>query len=1045
MENSTPTDQTSRSQQEAAATQQAPTTDNVSLQDVDTTIPDLPTWTASDYESHIKGSGALKLADSGVAPLIAAARGYKRIDADNFAAEKKIMKVTARSNQGRRMERTLASDGLDGMQMPWYSAADIHIAFRQETQVEPHTYQVRPAVPEDNEHGKPIKYEFIAKGGSPLDIHPATPVAWIDQTPVTMFAEGLLKGDAALSAYLHSNGVPYSELVSEGVTDPVAKLRGLLESIPEADRVLIVSVGGIYNTTQNPIDWREINLRGRTGWIAFDADLESNPFVHRAAVELQRRLLENSKMTKVLFLNPRVVGGEQGETSKYGVDDYLAKVGSWKQLTSRMMAKLPNPPKRSDDETPGNWRIHPKGLFAEECHAVMDGVGGSVGRYEWRRVLDLGGRVLSLESRRQPTDQEIKTGLFNANVHATDIDESNVEIEVSWHANGVDQSAVVTGSKSILNYPPADWDRKGAEIPDSLLLHRLWPPRGAKGEQWITAVKGNRSEDTARKTRWMQMGWVPVEHGSPVFLIGDQVVGDTEVVASAVSGVDESMLRVAPHFGVGSSLEGDLEDETYREIVRSDFRDVIDAYIHSKAWTDPTTAALVLAGALRPSIPLRPRTTLYFWGPAGGGKSWTAKCMMYFWARNLGDWHDKLPASAKDTGAYLEASVSMAPIWVVDDMAPSVNKRQAESEMAKLEDLTRAIFNNASKGRMNADMTSKKVNKPITQLILTAENELNTPSVKERLIPAYIGRGKLNPSSDPTDAIDQMSMDEGTQARFTSHVIKYLRGAAVNYAGGWAAYMDGLESKRSELQASAKTLMRERGASAGSLQRTTSLAADLMLTFAVLQSLASELDMDREFVQMLGVEDGLGGELVNIVFNAHADNQNATPGRSLIRALSALLASGGAHVVSAENPTRPPIEGATDSEAIMNQRLGWMPGGAAGEMRPGGPSIGTVITLNHTQVILFDAETAFSKAQASYPHLIQYGQGTGSAWASIWDEGLSPDFIVRRANSRGTMLSTYRARVGSQRISGIPLEVGRIISGSLTIDDLENDSTEDGR
>lgn len=1013
------------------------------LADVRAHVPTLPQWRASDY--HLEGSGAAKLADSGVAPLVAAARGYKTVGVGNFAEEMKRMSVKMITKQGKRFKETLNVQGQDGMQMPWYSAADIQIANRDGKPVTPFTYQIRPSHPADNEHGKPIKYEFLPNVGTPLDIHPATPLDWIDTTPKVMFAEGMLKGDSALSAYLHAQGVEYQALASEGIEDPAARLRELMNAIPHEDRVLIISIAGINNTSQHPADWREIALKGREGWIAFDADLADNRFVYQAAVDLHRRLDEKSKMSRVLFLNPQIVGGDGGEMAKAGVDDYLAKVGTWHDLVRMITPKLPEPPRSSAEEVPGNWRISKDGLFTEECSAVNDGPGGQLSGYTWNSVLDLGGRILGLEARRQPTDQELRSGLFNENVGSSDVEEAEVQIEVTWTRDGHDSKVIVTGPKSILNYSPVDWDRKGADIPDPLLLHPSWPPRGAKGDSWLSAIKACRGHETEHTTRWLQMGWVPVAGREPVFLIGDQVIGDPDVAVSAVAGIDESNLGVAPHFGVGTDIDGEWEDEAYREKVRSDISAVIRAYIDDEPWTDPSTAALVLAVALRPAIPLRPRTTCYLWGPKGRGKSWTAQAMMYFWSRNKSDWQDRLPGSAKDTFAFLEMVVSQTPIWVVDDLAPSTSKRQSENETAKLEDLTRAIFNNASKGRMNADMTSRKVNKPISQLIITAENELTTPSAKERLIPAYIGAGKLNPSNEPTDAINAMALDHGVQARLTAHFLKYIRRTAVNSAGGWESFMASLGKSRQGLQEVAKKLMIEMGAPKGSLERTTSLAADVMLTFEVLKDMANELGMERSFVKRLeNGPEGLGRRLVELVNNAHADNQNSSPGRSLVRALSGLLAAGGGHIISGEDPSRPPFTATAEGDSMVNHRLGWAPaGGGNGELRPCGPTIGTMLEIKGEKVILFDADTAFSKAQDAYPSLIAYGQGTGSAWASIWDEGIAPSFIPRRKNSRGTNVSTYRSRIGNSRICGVPIEVNTIISGSLTVDDLADNSDDD--
>lgn len=1018
----------------AAAPKSAPT-----LSGVNFTIPDLPSWEPEDYYSHIAGSGAEKLADSGVAPLVAAARGYKRIDHTNFAVELKTMNVKPTTDQGRRWKSSLSTPGKDAMQMPWYSIASLQVAERRKEALIPLTYQLRPEFPSTNKAGKPMKYEFVKDAITPLDLHPATPVSWIDTTPVVMFAEGMLKGDAALSAYLRANGATWDELRSEGVADPRAALKSLLDRIPEDDRVLIISIAGIHNAHQHPMDWREIALKGRTGWIAFDADLSVNPHVHAAAKKLFLQLDEKSKMSEVLFLNPEINSGDNGEMAKAGVDDYLAKVGTWNELIAQLTPNMPAAPARSEDERPGNWRVSKDGMSVEECVAINDGPGGTVGRYEWRTQVDLGGRVVSLEAVRQPTDQELRTGLFNPRVQPADIEDSQVEIEVSWAGpGGTEQKALVTGPEIILNYTPGEWIRHKAVVPRELLLHGSWPPRAQKGENWLTAIKNNRTEEIVFKTKWMQMGWVPVEGGDPVYLIGDQVIGDADL-STAVCGVDDRKVPVAQHYGVGDLVDGDYDDEAYRQLVREDFQKVIDAYILSKAWTEDATAALTLAVALRPTIPLRPRASIYLWGPKGKGKSWTAQCMMYFWARKKTDWLDKLPGQAKDTAAAIENALAYTPIWVIDDMAPSSVKRQAEQEDAKLSDMTRAIFNNAGKGRMNADMTARKTNKPMTQLIMTAENELTTPSAKERLIPVFIGPGKLNPSKEATDRINKMARLDGAQARFTSHVLRYIRRSAINTLGGWEAYMTGLEEKRIQVQNTAGTIMKKLGAASGSLERTTTLASDVLITFEILKQLAQELDMGSDVIKMFSVNQ-LGGEIINLVNKAHAANQQAAPGLSLIRALSALLASGAAHVISGDDPNRPPIEGTDSGESLANAGLGWMGGSSDGSMRPGGNSIGTVITATDPdgiprKVILFDLHTAFAKAQAAYPVLIPYGQGTGSAWSSVWDEGLAVDYLARSKNNSGTILNTVRRAVGSRRISGVPVEVDVILRGGASGDD----------
>jgi hypothetical protein len=989
----------------------------------------LPPWIAADYAASITGSGASKLADSGVAPLVAAARGYKRIDKTNYAEMARTMQVVGNSGQGKRFKRTLSAPGKDGMLMPWYSLGGIMKAVREGERPVPHTYQVRPEFPENNEAGKPLKYEFVANIGTPLDLHPGIPTDWIDTTPVVMFAEGMLKGDSALSAYLVHNGITYSELRSEGVDNPVAKLRELLERIPHDERVLIVSIGGVFNASGNAVDWREIALKDRIGWIAFDADIAVNAAVHAAANKLSTQLFEKSRMAEVLYLNPEVTSGDDGSMAKAGVDDFLAKSGDWAALIHQLDDVMPDAPAKNTEDKIGNWRVGSTGQFVEECVALNTGAGGTIGEYRWERRIDIGGRVVALEARRQPTDQELKTGIFNPNVKTEDIDDAQVEIEFSWHLNGRDQTATVTGPETILGDRPEEWTRKKAVIPSDLLLHPEWPPRGARGESWLKAIKAHKPEEVAFKTRWMQMGWVPVQDGNPVFIIGDQVVGDLESKASVLPGVSAREIDVIQKYGVGENLSGDFDDEAFREEGRSNFRTIMDTYIYSNAWTDLSTATVVLAAALRPTIPVRPKASIFIHGPKGKGKSWTAECMMHFWARRRGDWHEELPGSAKDTAAAMENAVARTPIWVIDDLAPSAVRRQAEQEDAKLADITRAIFNNATKLRMNADMTAKKSNKPITQLIMTAENELSTPSAKERLIPLYVGEGKLNPEKAPTDALNDIARDKGTPARFTAQVIKYIRYAANTHPGGWAAYVSAMEGARSQLKDQISGLMKELGAASGSLERTSTLAADVMLTFFILENLARELDMGDEFAEQFGVDGAMSMSVIQLVTNAHAENQQAAPGASLVRALGELLASGKAHVISGDDPARAPIVGTEKSEAMANSRLGWAAGGHDGTLRPSGTNIGNVVTImdknrQPQKVVLFAVDTAFNAAQDAYPGLIPHGQKPTEGWRAAWEEKLTPPFIKRNGESGGKPKSTYRYN----GMSGVPIEVSVLLN-----------------
>lgn len=170
-----------------------------------------------------------------------------------------------------------------------------------------------------------------------------------------------------------------------------------------------------------------------------------------------------------------------------------------------------------------------------------------------------------------------------------------------------------------------------------------------------------------------------------------------------------------------------------------------------------------------------------------------------------------------------------------------------------------------------------------------------------------------------------------------------------------------------------------------------------------------DLDMGRDFRDQF---DELGMSVIKLVTEAHADNQQSTQGASLVRSLSALLASGQAHAISGDDPTRPPFISNEEGEGLANDMLSSKTRGSDGTLRPGGPTIGTVVIVKGKRVILFDQMTAFAKAQSAFPTLIQHGQGTGSCWASVWEEGLGSKHMTRTKNPNGRYQNTYRAGVG---------------------------------
>ena len=356
----------------------------------------------------------------------------------------------------------------------------------------------------------------------------------------------------------------------------------------------------------------------------------------------------------------------------------------------------------------------------------------------------MAGRVQGILTRRSVSDREAATGLPDTFAEAA-AGTTTVRLEVSWF----DPDTGRPGAGAWSPAPPAcspttpgtgTGTRTAAHIPAPLLAHPDWPP----DRSWLTAVKNHRRAETETRTVWDHMGWVPVDGGSPVYVVGGQVVGADGFTTSVLPGVDDAVLAGADRFGV---IEPE-DDEQLRAVVL----EVLDAYLNG-TWSDKRVAALVLAAALRPVAAHHCHAVVSLVGPKGHGKSFTAATIMSFWQARPGAWGpNRLPGSAQDTVASTELAVSRANIWVVDDLAPSPNRRTADAEQDRMGTLIRNVHNRAAKRRSTPGMQARQVHDPRALLIVTAENDSMVSSVADRVIRVPITRGSL----DQDKAVDRM-------------------------------------------------------------------------------------------------------------------------------------------------------------------------------------------------------------------------------------------------------------------------------------------------
>lgn len=983
-----------------------------------------PTWQPEQYEPSIFASGAEKLADSAVAPLVAVARGYRTVTSETVkGAVVDYGFGDVNSREGRQVRRIVGSS--DAMFMQWYRTDDVVTAHRArerarargiDTPVSPRSASLQlrpnPANARVNDRGKPVKYELVTGSVSSIGVHPAMPESWISDPARVFITEGALKGDSALTGLLRHHGISEDKLA---VADPDTArdlLTGVLESFEPEDRVLVLSLVGVGNWHHNP-DWNMLDVRGKDVLVAFDGDVRENIDVWRQADKLWPFLGtgksgHGGKGGNVMLVDiPTEVGGRD----KPGVDDYLAATGKWADLVAASTPDLPARPAADDQARPGDLRVDDETCTVQKLTEVTDDFGTPQG-VTWKSEYDLAGRILEYGSTRFPTDAETRTGVLGAGtdgVKGNVVERTSAAVQVSWREpdaapDSDPQIAVATGTVDMLADDPNQWHRRGHVVPGELAAHPSWPPK----PDWLKAIKGHRRDDIDHKVAWERMGWVPAaDGGSPVFIAGESVVGaNGDTPDAAMSGVTDKVVSRASSFGV----EVPADDDATRAAIRG----VLAAYTGG-AWSDKRVAAVVLAAALRPVVPLPPRLSIFLSGPPRRGKSWTASTMMAFWQAQPGAFWESLPGAASDTLPATENALSRAPIWVIDDLPPSADKRKSMSDQAKVGSLIRAVFNGAPRQKMFADGTTRPAPDPLSLLVVTSENLMTVSSEMDRVVHIPVSDGFLSPSRKPTDAIADM-------AEYTSLPMQ-VAGACARFVanqGATKGWPDALAWWR-ERMVEGKTVAADAiGRDDPNATRHAQTAASLALGLQVLAEVALDLDM-HDVLDTIG---DLFDDLHSMVRDCFTEQKNATPGARVIEAVRSVLAGGRGHLV-APGVGGPPMPGNDEmfggQATSVNAKLGWPALSDDNDTpRPNGVPIGSLMCEDGQWFALLDYRMAFTVAQAAFPELIPHGQSATSTWNSAWGEGWASGPWKRKGAGQGRMKPYVRAH-GEEGVP-VPLE-----------------------
>lgn len=988
-----------------------------------------------DYSPWQEGpSGANKLHSSAVAPLVASARGYVTVIPETLKQHIDDARVGSMTTREGRQYAKVVRETTSALLMPWFRMDHVVDGWSQGNTIIPTTVQMRPAAPY-SPPGKPsMKYIQHTGARAVIDMHPSTPASWWKTAPKILFVEGLLKGDAALTALLRDAGIDDAKLADATVTDPRQTLHDLMETVPVENRALVLSFFGV-GTWHRLEEWTSLNINDRDEYIAFDGDMRTNVNVWSQADQLVRFLVGRSSKSStgsVRIVDMNMVTPEAAN-KKLGIDDFLAAHGTLSDIIgdgSPCLVDMPECPDREDAGV-GRRRIGKDGTVLEELSYTFDDDKNPTGT-TWKEIYPFGGRVLKIETTRRPSDDDIKTGKITP---PSKEDSTMVDLLVQWADPDTKDvhEAVVSGSEEILNTPPKDWKFvKNVYVPTELRLAPAWPPREQKiGEAWIDTVKAHRRDEIRYVTRWEGMGYLPTSAGAMAFVAGDTII------PSPGYDPDPSMIGVTEKVVSGASGFGAIpprNTDNWKAEAKALLEDILEFYIQSGAWTERDVAATILALGLRPAVPLVSRTVSFFVGPPGKGKSFSASMAMSFWQARPGTWSEsRLPGSAKDTLYSTEIAVSTTPIWVADDLAPSADRMQANREESSISDLIRNVHNHTGKLRRFADGSARPQYLPRAVLIVTAENSPSIASVTDRAVEVWFGPGTLSPSNAPTDMLRRIRDESGIASRL-AWVFVYWH-LLMAQETGWSDFVKEIEEQKQDCIATAERVITD--VRRGDTFRHATMAGDLMITIERLRQFAKYVGADAKYIKLLGANE-LQADVASQVAATHEAQKELKPGRSLLSAIYSVLASGRGHLTSIETPGAAPFDtrGIEDA-AQYNELAGWRPNGGKG-LSPSGTAIGHVIySKSGRPVALLDLATAFKAAQ-EYPEKVPAGSKSRSAWSSVWAEGLAvpqSDGWSRSDSGKGRVNNTIRYHHSSLQYRGVPVYLDQLESVAFASDD----------
>ena len=374
------------------------------------------------------------------------------------------------------------------------------------------------------------------------------------------------------------------------------------------------------------------------------------------------------------------------------------------------------------------------------------------------------------------------------------------------------------------------------------------------------------SGDVPRRTVFTHTGWRQIE-GQWAYLHGGGAIGS----GGAIPGVEvrlPSPLR-------GFILPDPPEGENLKAAVRASLRMVTAARSY---------VSVPLLGAIYRAVLGGTDFSLHESGKTGVGKTELAALAQQHWGPTMDARH--LPASWLSTGNALEglAFAAKDALLVVDDFAPHGSIYDVQKFHKEADRLFRAQGNAAGRGRMRSDTTLRPPKPPRGLIISTGEDIPQGQSLRARLLVT-----EVSPDAVRWNLLSacQQEAKAGLYAQAMAGFVRWV-------AGKHDKIQDTLRSQVSKL--------RETAASAGSHRRTPVIIADLaggwsvFLRFAIDVGAGSKDQARNIYKQVWQVLQKAASE--------QARHQDATdPARRFLELLATAIASGRAHVESADDTT----------------------------------------------------------------------------------------------------------------------------------------------